>query len=59
MTINYLKEQKNLKLNNVNNEAQKQTKNLSDKELDDLIKLLENDDDNDSEKKVLLMIIIV
>ena len=51
MTINYLKEQKNLKLNNVNNEAQEQTKNLSDKELDDLIKLLENDDDNDSEKK--------
>ena len=36
-------------MNNVNNEAQEQTKNLSDKELDDLIKLLENDNDNDSD----------
>lgn len=49
MTINYLQEQKELKLNNI--EAQEQTKNLSDKELDVLITLLENDGDVDDEEK--------
>lgn len=51
MTIDYLKTQKDLKLNNDSEKKLEQTKNLSDKELDELIQILESDSDKDGEKR--------
>lgn len=45
MTIDYLKNQKEVKLNNGSEKGLEQIKDLSDKELDELIQMLENDDE--------------